>query len=741
MGEGAKRVTTGDDMSAGFLVAWVRGEAAMAVLGADSTGLEDGKGPGRWSLLGEVLAQEAPRLTIWSPVLLVSGIWIYFALAFEPTRLLTGSLAAVAALVFWKVRNRAFVMAFAILLSGVVLAKIRTEMIATPILRAVAFDVAIAGRIADVDRRSPKRLIVTIDLESASNIPPEEMPRRIRLQLTGSSGTPQIGDNITGKAVLTPLPLPVAPGAFDYGRSLYFQSIGALGRFTGSAATDSAGIPLRYQLRRSFHFARSVIGERVRAVIPGPLGSFADALITGERAQIPRAMNESLQASGLYHILSISGLHMAMVVGSTFWVVRALLALSTVLALTRPIKSWAASVALVVGFFYMLLADGGAATERSFIMVAVMLFAVMVNRPAISLHNLAVAAILILVFEPEQAVAASFQMSFLAVMGLAAFFEWWSRKTDQDMHPQQNFAQRWGRKLVLLVAASLMTSLIAGGLSGIAAAHHFGRVAPYGIVANALALPIVSIAVMPMALLSVLLMPFGLEALPLAIMGQGLRAVMVVSDWVAGWPYAGLGLPLLNSETGGALAFAAAFLCLAKSQLRWLALPAMVVAGIAWFGQQRPDILVEERARTVAARGADGLLVPLPGKGSSFAIRKWLEQAGQREKTEIAIKRLLWTCEAAFCSAKAGDTTIAYLRETANPIKPCPAVEILVAQYPLRRSCKGKRLTIDRFDVWRHGAHAIFVSDDLVVETARGMQGARPWVWKPRPRSTQSVKK
>ena len=713
----------------------------MAVAWADSTGLEDGKGAGLRSALARVRALEASRLTIWSPVLLVSGIWLYFALGFEPTRLLAGSLAVTAALAFWKARSRALVMALAILLSGFVLAKLRTEIVATPILRAVAFDVAITGRIADVDRRSAKRLIVTIDVASASNIPPEEVPRRIRLQLTGARETPQIGDNIAGTVVLTPLPMPVAPGAFDYGRSLYFQSIGALGRFTGSATTDTDDVPLRYQLRRSFHHARSVIGERVRAVIPGPLGSFADALITGERAQIPRAMNESLQASGLYHILSISGLHMAMVVGSSFWVVRALLALSTTLALTRPIKSWAAAVALLVGLFYMLLADGGAATERSFIMVAVMLFAVMVNRPAISLHNLAVAAILILIIAPEQAVAASFQMSFLAVMGLAAFFEWWSSTTDQDFRPRQSLVQRWGRKLVLIVAASLVTSLIAGTLSGIAAAHHFGRVAPYGIVANALALPIVSIAVMPMALLAVLLMPFGLEALPLSMMEQGLRAVMYVSDWVTGWPNAGLALPLLDSTVAAALAFAAAFLCLSRSQLRWLAVPALMVACFLLYIQRPPDILVEERARSMAARDAGGFMVPLQGKGASFAIRKWLEQAGQREKPEIAVKRPLWTCGGPMCTAKVKTTTIAFLRETANPIKPCPAVDILVAQYPLRRGCKGKRLTIDRFDVWRHGAYAIYVSDELQVETARAKQGARPWVWQPRPRSAQRIQK
>jgi competence protein ComEC len=234
---------------------------------------------------------------------------------------------------------------------------------------------------------------------------------------------------------------------------------------------------------------------RIAEVIDGPLGSFADALITGERARIPRAMNDSLQASGLFHILSISGLHMAMVAGSAFWLVRALLALSSTTwhCVTRS-KNGRRARRWLIGGFYMLLADGGAATERSFIMIAVMFFAVMVDRPAISLHNLAVAAVLILLLSPEQAVAASFQMSFLAVMGLAAFFEWWNARVPQEFAPARGLLWRMGRKVVLVAAASLATSFIAGTLSSIPAAHHFGRVAPYSVISNALALPVVSIA-------------------------------------------------------------------------------------------------------------------------------------------------------------------------------------------------------------------------------------------------------
>ncbi|HXV73611.1 MAG TPA: ComEC/Rec2 family competence protein, partial [Sphingomonadales bacterium] len=363
---------------------------------------------------------------------------------------------------------------------------------------------------------------------------------------------------------------------------------------------DERTVPWSYKLRRIFHDLRSAIGERVHAAIKGPLGSLAEALITGERASIPKSLNTSLQASGLFHILSISGLHMSLVAGGAFWAIRAMLALVPKLALQYPIKKWAAAAALIVGLLYMLLADSGAATERSFIMIAVVFFAVLVDRPAISLHNLAVAAIIILLMEPEQALSASFQMSFMAVMGLAAFFPALEALTARfGARASRGFAGRWLRWLALLVLASIATSLIAGTLSSIPASHHFGRLAPFAVISNALALPLVGLVVMPMAMLSVVLMPLGLEALPLKLMELGLAGVVAVSDWVASWPTAQSLWPLLPAPAAILFSLSAVFVCLSASRLRWLALPCVALAAF-FVTPQKPFLLFDERGANAA---------------------------------------------------------------------------------------------------------------------------------------------
>ena len=393
---------------------------------------------------------------------------------------------------------------------------------------------------------------------------------------------------------------------------------------------------LSLALARAVATVREGINKRIAAALPPEEATVAQALITGERAQIPRETNTSLQVSGLAHILSISGLHMSLAAGGMFWLVRALLALSPTLALNYPIKKWAAGAAVVGGFLYMLLAGSGSATQRSYIMVAIMLFAILVDRSAISLRNLAVAAIIILVLQPESAVEASFQMSFMAVMGLASFFEWWNNQGEGPCGGKPWHYQPLEPWSCVAVAASLLTSLIAGSLSAIPATFHFGRVAPYGVLANGLAIPVVSLIVMPMALLSVLAMPFGLEAWPLAAMGFGVSQVLAISDWVASLPAARHMLPQISAASAMLLALGAGVICLARLKLKAVGVAIMAAGLLVARFTAFPDMLVERTGANVAVRTEAGTLAfALPRKGA-FAAGRWLQANGE----EATLQRL-----------------------------------------------------------------------------------------------------
>src|ERR1035437_5043739 len=144
----------------------------------------------------------------------------------------------------------------------------------------------------------------------------------------------------------------------------------------------SAGLWLHYAA--FIDGIRETIDKRIRAVIPGDEGSIASALITGKRDAISTPVNDAMYISSLAHVLSISGYHMAVVAGIVFFFIRAGLALIPSIASRHPIKKWAAAAALVAATFYLLLSGAEVATQRSFIMIAIVLAGVMVDRPALT---------------------------------------------------------------------------------------------------------------------------------------------------------------------------------------------------------------------------------------------------------------------------------------------------------------------------------------------------------------------
>lgn len=681
--------------------------------------------------ISDDVAAQGERMVLWAPLLLLVGNWGYFQSKFEPGLWPVLGLGISALGLFWLGRRFRLAIIIGLLLSGFVLAKLRQEYVATPLLASSISQSDVAGMVADVEARDRSRFVMLVEVQSASNVPEGQMPRRLRV--TGFSKTKMlIGDTVSFSARLMPLPRPVNPGGFDYGRMLYFWSVGGTANVKGEVITIDAPISWRYELRRQFHALRSLMGERITRSIPGPLGAFANALITGERAAIPDSMNVSLQTSGLYHILSISGLHMSLVAGGVFWAVRALLALFPGFALRHPIKKYAAAAALLVGLIYMLLADFGAATERSYIMIAVMFFAILVDRPAISLRNLAISAIIILIVTPEESTGASFQMSFLAVMALVAFFEWWkSRPADTKAFEQPVWA-RLVKSIWWWIAASVLTTLVAGGASSMAAIYHFGRASPYGVVANAVALPITEFLVMPEALAASLLMPFGLEGWFLDIMHFGLWLTMQVSDEVASWPGANLMVSQPSLAGTVLLSWGLYVTCMATRSVKVLGVAAMLAGVVVWSFGDRPQILVDERAGNVAVRDADGELVLASATGGKFAAMKWLTTNGETISVPAAAARPGWSCIEGSCFAEVEGLQVGYLHAQEG-LTECPPVDIVIADFPLRGACRDAKLRVDRFDVWRNGAYAIYVKDGGVTfKTGKGEQGERPWVFSPR---------
>jgi competence protein ComEC len=139
---------------------------------------------------------------------------------------------------------------------------------------------------------------------------------------------------------------------------------------------------------------RDAIDARIRAVLPGDPGAIAAMLIDGRRDAIDPHLYDTMFVSGIGHVLSISGYHMAVVAGVIFFIFRAALALIPGFGERAPIKKWAAFAALLVTAFYLVLSGNQVVTQRSFIMIAVVLIGVMLDRPTLTMRTVTVAALL-----------------------------------------------------------------------------------------------------------------------------------------------------------------------------------------------------------------------------------------------------------------------------------------------------------------------------------------------------------
>ncbi|MDJ0512950.1 MAG: ComEC/Rec2 family competence protein [Methyloceanibacter sp.] len=693
--------------------------------------------PPRWSALlarglANALEAETDRWLLWLPVFFAFGIALYFALPSEPGGHVAAAIAVIALGLLMFVPRTVFGLAFGAALLALALgfgaAKLRTELVRAPVLQGELRHVSVQGYVEKFERRVDARDRLTLRVLAIDRLASEETPKRIRVTLSGKNVTPVPGEAVTLRATLKPPPEPVAPGAFDFGRRAWFKQLGGLGYATGRIGPLQGAPPAPLGLRLKAHIdrLRDAVGSRVRAELPGENGAIAVALITGERSGIPRSITEAMRDAGLSHVLAISGLHMVIMAGSVFWLVRALLAAVPALALRFPIKKWAAVCALLAATFYLLLSGASVPTIRAYLMMGVVMIAVLHDRPAITMRNVALAALAILAFSPESLFDVSFQMSFAAVVGLVAVYEYLSAR---ERPPPSKAGPVWRglRWAGMFVVGAGLTTLIAGTAVGPFAAYHFHRMTHFGIAANMIVAPLISLLIMPMALLSLLSMPFGLEAVPLQAMGYGIGLMVGTAEWVSSWPGAVTILPNLSGWSLALIALGGLWLCLWRTRLRALGL---VIAGLGLAlapSGNHPDILIDRDGKTAALRGEDGLIFPT-ATAASFSVEKWLLADGDDTDPKRLPEQSPFRCDPLGCVGTVKGKTVALIRETGAIAEDCRVADIVIAPFRLGKACKSPRVIVDGKALSASGAHALYVDGlSIRTETVAKHRGRRPW--------------
>jgi len=691
-----------------------------------------------WSRLKAAVRAEGrvnlDRAFLWAPVAFGLGAAGYLEARVEPSVwplvLATLSLAAS----WWACRRWNAPPVLVVLASlaafgatGGLAAKLRSDRVAAPLVSGDRVVRRVEGFVVDVvspGAGGPRLLIAPV---AVSGLPPERTPRRIRVTI-GENETPAPGQPVRLRAMLGPPPPPAAPGSYDFGRDAWFDSIGGVGFVIGGLAPARLDTPpIRLRATMAVNAFRWRLAQRIYARMGPTSGGLGAAMVTGHEAWIAQEQTDAMRASGLAHIISISGLHMAIVGGFMFGAVRLGVAAWPWLALRASGKKIAAVAGLVAVLGYLVISGAPPPAERSAITASVAFLAILFDRRAITLHGLALAALLILALKPETAGEPGFQMSFAATAALVALAESWPQPVKEISTP---WWIRWPQAGLTWLAASVAASLVAGLATAPFAMQHFNRVAVWGLPANLAVAPLSSFVIMPFLAVGALLEPFGLGGPFLAVAGWGVDAMLWIANGFADVHGAQRIVASAPPQVLVAAFLGLMILCLWRGRLRWIGAP-LALAVALWPRPAAPDAWVAADGSSAAVRTGDAAVL-LRADVKRFGAELW---ARRRGLTPAAWS--LYACDKRICAPKPGAPvrlSLAWSRKTPDAetlAGLCLQSEVVVIRGPA--PARSPPLCADTVlltaeDFADGGAAELYRrADGWRIVWAQPLRGDRPW--------------
>jgi len=682
-------------------------------------------------------AAQAERWVLWTPVAFGGGCGLYFGLRFEPDAWAVWTAALTAVVVMFTVRRtrrRGLFIATALLacvVLGLAAAELRSSRVAAPIAPANLGARTVEAWVIDNANNTAGKARVLIAPVWIDGLAAKDTPIRMRLTLRGAPPAP--GTAIRAPALINPPPAPASPGSYDFARDAYFQGVGAVGLALGEPeVVDAPKPPWRLRWDMAVNAWRWSLARKIVERIGDRYGGIVVSMTTGHQAWIRDEDLQSFRDSGLAHLLSISGVHMAIVGGFVFFLTRLLIACWPWLALRVPGKKAAAVVGIAAIWAYLVVSGAPAPAERSAVTAIVAFGAILLDRRAISFNSLALAAFFVLVRHPEQIVQPGFQMSFAATAALVALAEVWPHRTTEISAP-------WPivmiQKLKDWLIAGVMVSLVAGSATGPFAIQHFNRTANYGLLANAIESPISSFVTMPMLAVGAALEAAAGWGKPfLTVAGWGVRATLSVSDWVAKLPGAIVVIPSAPAIALPVSFLGLMFACLWKGRARWLGLP-VAAAVLVWPRPEPPLVWIASDGTNAIVRDGRQAVVLRPD-AKAFAVDLWSKRKGVTPEAAESLAAH-FDCDRKSCAPRAPVAGVRVGSWWWKKVPPfaradglCRSADLVIFRARMDRlppSCEGK-LALDGLDFARGGAVELWRRNGRWLALwSRDVRGDRPW--------------
>ena len=669
------------------------------------------------------------RLLVLQPFMLIAGILAYRTTRYEPAM---PAIVLVAALLllgafFNRNKHRQFCI-FALLLgfwSGFLLLPIHGKLFGTNMIYGVFYGQFSATVDSIHSNDSERARIIISDIRSieGGSDPPL---RRARIMLP-SDQLPDIGDTISAPMRLYRVPGPVVPGGYDPQFHAYFKGIGAYGSTTAPLKVMNPAP--KNSIARNIQELREFIGARIDIALSPPVSGIARALIVGDQGQIDENIRSRLADAGLAHVLAISGLHLTLVAGGIFAAIRMGLAGFYGLGQKLNVKKIAAIGGIIAALVYLALSGASVSAIRASLMLILIFGAVLAGRRALTMRNVALAALFVIITDPSSVFRPGFQLSFAAVIALVGSYEGYKYKIQNNAGTIT--------KLTRFFSGIAVTSLIAGAATALFAAYHFQNMAPFGVLGNMVAIPLVAFVVLPAAFLAVIFMPFGIEAVFFTPMTWGIEQIIAVANYIS---LLGKGFfsPPIFGESSLIIAFIAmAWFAFFTGKVRFIGV-VIAVFSVPLFGMmERPDIMIADTTQAIAIKnetfqdapsrevstGNPASMDLVSGRVKSFAVNAW----GKTYGSEIAAPVEKPPCDLSGCWFDRGKFTVALVKTRDAFAEDCARADLVITRISAPQYCSLATQVIDQNNLTNGGVHwALWSGNEFIIRPAI-IDRLRPW--------------
>jgi competence protein ComEC len=590
----------------------------------------------RWQ---EALAQNTERLVLWLPVGFAFGAGLTCSLRAND-KALVWVIATFGLLLMWlmtlvlaqRIINQkwawmctglaALALIGAAFSGGGAAGLLRAQAVAEPVIADAKGARALTGYVEQVDKSQRGAWRALIRVTSIAGVAASDRPALVRISLQQDE-PPLPGTAISCTAILRPPPGPVVPGAYDHSRRAWFQRLGGVGfALAPCAKADLGTLPSAMTFKLLVSQWRAKASRAIVEAAPGPGAGFLAAIATGDRAWLSPEDTQALQISGLSHIISVSGLHVSLLGGMVFLAIWKMLALVPAIALRVDARKIGAGIALILTGAYTVFSGAEAPAVRAFIMSGIAFGAVILDRKAISMRGLALAAIAVLMVLPESALEPGFQMSFLATAALVAMWEVWDRQVGGETNRGPV------RTVLLWVGAAAGTSFIAGLATAPVSAATFHRLSPWALPANLLAAPINDFIVAPTAVIGAALSPFGLGEVFWKIAGWGLSINLKIAYFISSLPGAATTVAWTAGVAPIIMIFAILWMTLWRSWLRYMGIAPFLIGVTIWIISPKPVGWIGPEAKAVLATPHQSSPQLCRTSGGRFDAARLMDHAG-----------------------------------------------------------------------------------------------------------------